>query len=266
MDLERYFERIGHAGTHAPTATTLHALTRAHTQSIPFENVDVLLGRPIRLGPQALYRKLVDGHRGGYCFEQNGLFLEALRQLGFTVRPLRAAVRMEQANRNIPTAHTHLALEVCIGSTRWLTDVGFGSSSLTCALRLEPDIEQHTPHDTRRLVRVRGRWFHQILHDGAWVDLYAFDGETMSLPDRRVANWYTSTCPDSHFRHDLMVALALPDGGRATLYNHQLTLRGANGVTSQHIITDENALLKVLRRQFGIDLPADTHFALTAAA
>ncbi len=266
MDLDRYFRRIGYTGPTTPTAATLHALTRAHAQSIPFENVDVLLDRPIRLGPDALYRKLVLAHRGGYCFEQNGLFLEVLRDLDFEARPLRAAVRIDEPDRSVPTGHTHLALEVRLDGESWLTDVGFGSSSLTRALRLVPDIEQVTPHDTRRLVQADGRWFHQILHGGTWTDVYAFAGESMPLSDRRIANWYTSTYPDSKFRHELMVAIALPDGGRATLHNHQLTLREADGSVRQRSIAGMPALLDVLRERFGIDLPTGTHFELAAEA
>ena len=78
IELDRYFERIGYPGPRTPTLNVLHALTAAHSQAIPFENIDVLLGRPIRLEPQALQQKMVAERRGGYCFEQNGLLLAVL--------------------------------------------------------------------------------------------------------------------------------------------------------------------------------------------
>ncbi len=83
MNLAAYFQRIGYRGRFHPDLALLSALTQAHTQSIPFENLDVLLGLPISLEPEALFQKLVVDRRGGYCFEQNGLFLEVLRELGF---------------------------------------------------------------------------------------------------------------------------------------------------------------------------------------
>ena len=96
MNLAAYFQRIGYRGRYQPDLTLLSALTAAHTHSIPFENLDVLLGRPISLEPDALFQKLVVQRRGGYCFEQNGLFLEVLRELGFQVVPLSARVRLQR--------------------------------------------------------------------------------------------------------------------------------------------------------------------------
>jgi arylamine N-acetyltransferase len=92
FDLEAYFARIGYAGSRAPTLATLHALTAAHTQTIPFENLDVLLGRPIELGAEVVFDKLVRRGRGGYCFEQNGLFLQVLEAMGFRVQDRKSVV------------------------------------------------------------------------------------------------------------------------------------------------------------------------------
>ncbi len=265
MDLERYFDRIGHRLPHERTATVLHALTQAHVQSIPFENIDVFLGRPIRLEPDALYHKLVSSRRGGYCFEQNGLFLEVLGRLGFQVRPLRAAVRLGEPDRRVPVRHTHLVLEVRINDEPWITDVGVGSASLTRALRLAADVEQPTPHGTRRLQRQGGKWFHQVRHGDTWVDVYEFDGSAMLLPDRVVANWYTSTSPDSRFRRELGMAKALPEGRWVSLRGHELTLRGADGSAKKELITGSQHLFDVLHRYFGIDLAKNTQLELIAA-
>src|SRR4051812_30275357 len=102
MDLDAYFSRIGLRGPRAATLETLDELTRAHSSAIPFENLDVLLGRPIDLRPEALFDKLVTRGRGGYCFEQNGLFLAVLEQLGFRVAPLSARVRLDRPRDFIP--------------------------------------------------------------------------------------------------------------------------------------------------------------------
>lgn len=258
LDLDRYFARIAYRGPRTPKLALLHALTLAHVQSIPFENIDVLLQRPIRLEPEALYRKLVIDHRGGYCFEQNGLFLEILTRLGFDARPLGARVRLGVGDRAVITMRTHLCIEVRLDGVRWLTDVGVGAASLSCAVRLEVGCEQPTPHETRRFVRDGSRWFQQILRAGEWLDVYEFTGEQMPVVDRTVANWYTSTHPESHFRKQLYVARALPAGRRVTLLNDELTLREPDGSATSRRLSDPARVLDALRDHFGIDLPAGT--------
>src|SRR3982750_4635329 len=114
MNLAAYFERIGYRGPDRPDLALLSALTDAHTRSIPFENLDVLLGRPISLAREALFQKLVVDRRGGYCFEQNGLFLEVLRELGFQVTPISARVRLQHPRDYIPP-RTHVFLRVELG-------------------------------------------------------------------------------------------------------------------------------------------------------
>jgi len=106
VDLDAYFARTGYTGPRTPTLETLHGLVRAHVQTIPFENLDVLLGKPIDLEPAALMQKLVHDRRGGYCFEQNTLLLEVLTALGFHVRPLSARVRWQRP-RDYTPARTH---------------------------------------------------------------------------------------------------------------------------------------------------------------
>lgn len=267
LNLDQYFDRIGYGGPRKPTEDVLHALTRAHSQSIPFENLDVLLRRPIRLEPEAIFQKLVVNRRGGYCFEQNGLLMEVLRRIGFVVHPLRAGVRLGETDRRVPVRYTHLILEVSVASAQWITDVGVGSASLTRALRFVDGLEQPTPHEARRLVRADGKWFHQIRYGSEWVDVYEFTGESMPLPERIVANWYTSTCPDQKFRRELFAARALPDGSRVSLHNHELSLRkAADGSARKRTITDPDRLLDALREHFGIALPEGTRFDLEPSA
>ncbi len=258
VDLGRYFERIGYGGTVAPTLEVLQSLTAAHAQAIPFENIDVLLGLPIRLEPATLFDKLVLHRRGGYCFEQNGLLLAVLGELGFNVRPLGARVRLGESDRSVAVQRTHMLLEVRLEGAAWITDVGVGSASLTRALRLVANVEQPTPHEPRRLEYAADRWYHQILRDGAWVDVCEFNGEDMPLPDRKVANWYTSTHPDSVFRRQLSVSLARPHGERLNLRDAVLTRRRADGIEERRTIASHDDLLDVLHTGFGIALPAGT--------
>lgn len=256
LDLDRYLSRIGIKGPIRSDADGLHALTRAHTETIPFENLDVLHQRPISLDPEALFRKLVLEQRGGYCFEQNGLFLAVLRMAGLEAHPLGGRVRLRTPDRAEMPARTHLFIAVRIGGEMWLTDVGFGGLSLTRALRWEEGWEQETPHDRRRIMRDGRRWFHQVWRDDAWVDVYEFDGEPMFEADRRVAHWYTSAHPDSSFRKRLIVARALPDGGRIALLGNELRCRRPDGRLVTSVTAPEN-LREVLLERFGLSWPAD---------
>lgn len=265
-DLDAYFARIGYLGPREPTVPVLHALTAAHAHSIPFENLDVLLGRGINLEIEAIFRKLVENRRGGYCFEQNGLFLHVLEALGFDAVPLSARVRLQRP-RDYTPSRTHLFLRVKIGGESWLTDVGVGGCSLTSAIRLQRDIEQPTPHEPRRVVleeRQEGsRWFHQIRYGNEWQDVYEFTLEEMPLIDRELGNWYTSAHPNSHFKHNLMAARALDGGRRAGLMNDEFSIRYLDGHSEKRHIGSPEELLDILAEHFGLHFPAGTDFGIS---
>ncbi len=260
-DLDRYLDRIGYRGSREPTLPVLHALTAAHTRSVPFENLDVLLGHPIDLDPAALFDKIVVRRRGGYCFEQNGLFLEVLGALGFDAAPLSARVRLDRPREVVPP-RTHLFLRVRVEGATWLTDVGIGGVSLTSAIRFEADVEQSTPHEPRRIVHEDGRWFHQARLGPRWADVYEFTGEEMPLVDREMGNWFTSTYPGSHFRHRLMVARAGAEGRRCTLTDTEFKIRGRDGHAETHPVGSPEDLLAVLDQHFGLSFAPGTRFPL----
>jgi N-hydroxyarylamine O-acetyltransferase len=251
--MDAYFQRIGYTGRTEPTLDMLDALSAAHVSRIPFENLDMVLGRGVDLSDDAVFDKLITRRRGGYCFEQNALFMRVLRTLGYDVTPISARVRIGRTREETP-ARTHMFLRVCIAGMSYLADVGVGGLSLTSALRLEPDLEQTTPHERRRLLHHDGLWFHQALLGETWSDVCEFTLETMPEIDRVVANWYTSSHPASHFRQRVLVARALPQGGRLTLLNRELTRRqpGSAVVTTR---LDRAELLSVLAREFGLELP-----------
>jgi N-hydroxyarylamine O-acetyltransferase len=259
MDLAAYFQRIGYRGSRKPDLALLSALTLAHTQSIPFENLDVLLGRPISLEPEALFQKLVVDRRGGYCFEQNGLFLEVLRELGFRVAPISARVRLQQP-RSFTPPRTHVFLRVELGDESWLTDVGVGALSLTSPLRLAVRGEQATLHEPRRILEEDGRLFHQVRFGAEFHDVCEFTLEEMPTIDREVANWYTSAHPKSHFKNRLIVARAAPEGQRLSISNDELTLRERQGTSTVRRLASASELLEVLFKQFGLSFPPGTRF------
>jgi N-hydroxyarylamine O-acetyltransferase len=264
VDLDAYFARTGYRGSREPTLETLHGMVHAHVQSIPFENLDVIRGTPIELTPDALEAKLVGARRGGYCFEQNGLLLEVLGQLGFEARPLSARVCFGRPRDFIP-ARTHLCVRVELAEA-WLVDVGFGGHSLSSAIRLADEDAQTTPHETRRLLREDRRVFHQALLADTWSDLYVMTLEEMPFIDRVVANWYTSTHPDSHFRHNLLVSRALPDGQRISILNRELKIRKRDGSVDLRVLATHDELIGALSEHFGLVLPPGTQLACTNLA
>lgn len=263
IDLDAYFARIGYGGDARPDLVTLNAVMAAHAQSVPFENLDVLLGRGISLSPEAVQQKLVHERRGGYCFEQNGLLLLVLQSLGFDVTPLSARVRYQRPRDMLP-ARTHLFLRVEIDGVPWVADVGIGSMSLTGAFRFDVEGEQWTPHEPRRIVREGDRLFHQVRLGDDWHDVLEFTGESMPPIDRELANWYTSTHPQSHFRSRLMVARALPNGGRLVLLNRELTRRTRDGVVDTLAVATPAHLLEVLANEFALRFPPGTEFRCDA--
>lgn len=264
MDLQPYLNRIHYDGPLAPTIDVLRNIQLAHACAIPFENLDVLLGRGISIDDDAIEQKLVHDHRGGYCFEQNSLFMRALTEIGFTVAPLSARVRVK-IPRDVITPRTHLFLRVEIDGTFWLADVGVGGLSPTGPFRLDLlDVEQTTPHESRRVVSVPRSpsplYFHQAKLADQWVDVHEFTLEEMPLIDREVGNCWTSSHPKSKFRQNLMVGLACRDRSRLSILNSEFTHRRGSEILQQFSITGPEQLLDLLEQRFGLRFPAGTRF------
>lgn len=253
VDLDAYFQRIGYDGPREPSAKVLSDIVHAHVLMIPFENLDVLLGKPILLDAASLQKKLIHDRRGGYCFEQNGLLLLVLAALGFEVAPISARVKLGYPREDI-TPRTHLVVRIEMEGHSWLADVGVGGLSPTAILKLELDLEQATPHETRRIVQDGELFFHQALLAGRWEDVYQMTMEEMPLVDREVANWYTSTNPKSRFKNVMMVARAAPHGVRLTLLNDEFSVRDASGKATKTRIHSQKEMLDLLAEHFGVQL------------
>ena len=255
IDLDRYFARIGYRGAPRADLDTLRALTALHPAAIPFEAIDVYLGRPVELSAAAIQAKLIDGGRGGYCFEHNGLLKRVLGRLGFTVEGLLARVFWMRPREDPPLPLTHMALRVTISGEQWLADVGFGSLVAGAPLRLDLlGIGQSTRHETFRL-SPRGTWtlLEAQLPDG-WQPVYALSPEPALDSDYVAANWYTSTHPESGFRRELRVALTTRER-RTTLADNRLTVRHARGAMERRFLS-EPEIADALVSTFGIRLDA----------
>ena len=256
LDLDAYFDRIGYHGVAAPTFAHLREVHLAHALSIPFENVDVLLGLPIRLDLHSLQDKLVARRRGGYCFEQNMLFAAVLEAIGFPVTRLAARVRF---GRRLVAPRTHMLLGVEAGGTRWLCDVGFGGSGIVEPIPLEPGPPVDQFGWGYRLIPDAAENVLQSREAGGWVDQYAFTLEPQHPVDHEVANHYTSTHPDSPFTRTLTAQRPAPDDPavRMVLRGRKLSEHRPDGHATSERVADED-LVELLADRFGIMLPAGT--------
>lgn len=256
FDLTAYLARIGYAGPRTPTLATLQAIHARHPAAIPFENLDPLLGRPVRLELDALQAKLVNQRRGGYCFEQNTLLAAALGALGFAVTPLAARVRWMAPPERPDGPRTHMLLRVDLAEGEFLADVGFGGHLLAAPVRLVPDLEQATPAAILRLVAVGPALILQTALPAGWHDLYRFTLEPQAAADSLVANWFTSTHPASLFTGNLLVQRLTPEC-RCSLFNARLTERHRDGGVGERVLVGAEDLADVLRATFAIAPPVD---------
>lgn len=259
FDFDAYCGRVGYTGTRSTTLETLRALHHLHPQAIPFENLDVVLRRPVKIDPGSLQRKLVAGGRGGYCFEQNLLFNHALTALGFHVTFLTARVRYQvPADRPMPL--THMLLKIDLDGEAFIADVGFGANTLTAPLRLSTREEQATPHELFGISEADGRHRVEIKLRGEWVQLYNFSLEPQAMVDLEVGNWYIATYPGSRFYDELAVSRAVPDG-RYALNSCQLALHRLTSVSERRVLHTESELREALIGLFGLTLPNDSNLS-----
>jgi arylamine N-acetyltransferase len=253
-DLAAYFARIGYSGPAEPTLETLHTLVAAHNRSIPFENLDPLMGIPVAdLSAGALTDKLVQRRRGGYCFEQNGLMGYVLDELGFGVERLAGRVLWMNTSEALP-AQTHQVLSVTVPGVNgpFLVDVGFGGQTLTSPIRLEAGPVQPTRHEPYRLSDHREGYLLEAQIRGEWQPLYTFSTRPQPRIDLEVGSWYVSTHPKSGFVVGLSAAL-VTDDARWNLHGRHLAIHHA-GETERIRFDTAADVLNTLTDRFGIDL------------
>lgn len=247
MTPEAYLQRIGHHGPLAPTTETLRALHQAHLLAVPFENLDIHLGRPIALDEAAFFRKIVEERRGGFCYELNGLFAVLLRALGFDVTLLSA--RVARPDGNFGPEFDHLLLLV---QERWLVDVGFGETFRE-PLRLDEPGEQAQPLGVYRLTRDGDDWTYWSRDPAqGWQAQHRFTLQPRRLTDFAEMCRYQQTSPQSHFTQKRICSLATPSG-RVSVSGTRLILT-ENGQRQERELASEAEYEWALREYFGIDL------------
>lgn len=247
--LERYLRRIGHAGALRPELDALRRLMRAHLATVPFENLDVQLGRPVDLDPDRIFEKIVARRRGGWCYEMNGIFGWALRELGFDVARLAGGVRRDQAGDAV--LGNHLCLLVRIDGRPWLADVGFGGSMLE-PLPLEPQACDQPPFRLR-LSKVDER-FWRYTEDAGGAP-FSFDFAPAPADEDQLAAkcaWLQSD-PASPFVQNLVAQKRLADR-HISLRGRVLKELTADGARKR-VLASADELVATLRELFDLDEP-----------
>ncbi|HXV41887.1 MAG TPA: arylamine N-acetyltransferase [Anaerolineae bacterium] len=249
MKIEAYLKRINYTGPLAPTAETLQALHQAHLLAVPFENLDIHLGRPIILEETALYRKIVERRRGGFCYELNGLFAALLRALGFEVTLLSA--RVSRGDDSFSQEFDHLTLLVQL-EERWLADVGFGECFRE-PLRLDEPGEQVQPLGVYRLTQDNDAWVYWGHEEAlSWQPQYQFTLQPRRLADFAGMCHYHQTSPESHFTQKRICSLATPEG-RVSLSDSWLIIT-ANSRREERELVGRGEYEAALREWFGVEL------------
>jgi N-hydroxyarylamine O-acetyltransferase len=255
FDLDAYCARIAYSGVRTPDLRTLRALAAHHPAAIAFENLDPLSGRRVQLDIGTLQQKLVVQRRGGYCFEHNLLLGHALAAIGFTVTGL-AGRALWGRPAGLVTPRSHMALRVDLEGATWIVDAGFGGLTLTAPVRLEPGLEQTTPHEPVRIVQEEETLVLEVRMREGWRPLYRFDLQPQAAIDYEVANWFVSTNPRSPFVMGLMAARPLADR-RYALRDADLAVHLRDGRTLRTRLTSAAALRDALETHFGIAVPDD---------
>ena len=249
MDLSSYFARIGYSGSHEPMLDTVRALHRSHMLTVPFENLDIHLGRAIVLDEEAFFDKIVRHRRGGFCYELNGLFAAMLRQLGYDLDLLSA--RVSDHKGHFGQEFDHLVLLVRIGGRQYIADVGFGDSFRE-PLELEGN-EQLSGEYIYFIDRTPQGLILLRKEDGAWSEKFIFTPQPRRLEEFADMCVYHQTSPQSSFPRSRICSRATPEG-RITLSGMKLIVT-ANGQRNERELESEQEYEAALREHFGIDLP-----------
>lgn len=273
LDLDRYFSRIGFDAAPTPTRSTLAALHRAHTTSIPFENLEIILGRPILLDPDSVQDKLIRRPRGGYCYEHASLFAAVLERLGFRFTALSGRVTLG-AQTPRPATHALLVVEFD-DARRYLCDVGFGRGPLEpIELVAGPETDQQGWR--LKLSTARLGSDAEVFHPDEWIlwQRSSVDGEVVWLDRHRfaltpqypidwaVGNHFVSTSPHSPFTTRPFAQRFAPEV-QYTLDGVTLSTTTPDGVSTESTVEIAD-LPTLLGDVFGIELTSDDAAALVA--
>jgi N-hydroxyarylamine O-acetyltransferase len=267
MNVEAYLRRINYkvsrtVDVNNPNSDFLRDLHLAHLYAVPFENLDIHIGREIICDETRILHKIVDEHRGGFCYELNAAFAALLRALGFRVTMLSA--RVGRQDGSLGPEFDHLALRVDLDEP-WLADVGFGEGFVE-PLRLNSRLEQPQHGRLYRLnslelpnsqqIGLDEVLSLQVMFEGKWKTEYAFKLRPCELCDFEGMCHHHQTSTESYFTRQRICSLATPEG-RITLSDEKL-IETQNGSRHERRIADNDVRRIVLRERFGVIMPGRT--------
>jgi N-hydroxyarylamine O-acetyltransferase len=249
LDVPAYLDRIAYTVPIEPTAEVLRDLHRAHMLTVPFENLDIALGRKIECDENAFVRKIVEQRRGGFCYELNGAFAGLLRAIGFQVTLLSARVPRDDDGDG--PEFDHLALRVELDEP-WLADVGFGDS-FPEPLLLGSGAEQSHDGWTYRVVGCgKSLCMERAERDAVWRRQYSFTLTPRSLDEFAPMCHHHQTSPESPFTRKSVCSRATPDG-RITVADRKLIFT-RNGIREERLLTSDTEWRAALKENFEIVL------------
>jgi len=253
LNVRAYVDRIGYDGPLEPTVETLTKLHAAHRLSVPYENLDITLRRPLAHTPEALFQKIVGRRRGGWCHELNRLFAYLLESIGFRLTYHNAKVW--QTYGGVSPDFSHLVIVVHLDE-RWIADVGFGARGPLEPLRLDTTEPQPSAGDLYRVAPDpddpgrRMVFWQPGGSGGEWMPMYS-----MALAPRRLEE-FEPRCAEQQGEENWWarrVASIATREGRVSL-NHDRLIVTRNGTREERLIEDDGALRATLHELFGIEL------------
>lgn len=254
---ESYLRHLDIPAPKQPDLAYLDRLIAAHQNRVAFENVDVLLDRSIHIDADAVFAKVVERQRGGYCYELNNLFARLLLALGYQIELLGGRVRWGLPLDAPQTMLSHLMLRVLLPEGPHLADVGFGSATPWRAVPLTGEMPGDLPYRLRSQEDGTGEvQLENFRAETGWAACYRFGSEVNAWVDCIPRNWYTSTHPNSVFRQMLMTARSEGEW-RLTLANGNFNKRHRDGRLETRKIEDASELVEVLRNDFLLNLMSD---------
>lgn len=248
--LDAYLARIGFDRPDGPDLATLAGLQLAHLERVPFENLDIHAARTISLDDDAIFGKVVERRRGGYCYELNSLFARLLVTLGF--RPSLVSARVA-GDDGFSAEYDHLTLLVTIdGPERWLVDVGFGDAFTAPLPLVDGEVRRDRDRDVR-LSRHGTDWWYEEDTGSGWGPSYAFTTRDRDLAAFQERNTWQQASPDSHFTKAPLCSRLTPEG-RVTLAGDRL-IETVDGARNEKALDPAEARATLAVR-FGIELAA----------
>lgn len=248
---KEYLERINLKRKINVDLASLKAIHHAQLYSIPFENFNLCLNRPVKIDEESIVQKLIKNKRGGYCFEVNGLLLMALTSFDFDVRPLLARVHLTGS----PSGKTHQITLVTIENKQYIVDAGFGSGSPIAPLPLIANQEFKLDYQLLRLIETKEYGYMlQGFDDDEWKNMYSFTLNYICQADKDLGNYYTSTNENSHFVTSRVAALRIKNG-IVKLYNNRLT-KVIDGKEEITYLNADQTFMDCIEKEFNIELDA----------